>query len=423
MSKRRKNRVRPHHHTSGQGNSRGPTVTAWAGVAPPPPHGVEEVPISVCSALNDAPAPPDEEDERAAESGYNRSRHNSTSHGMRSEKCFPPSMAALIEERTAALTAENHPRSTFETWALGELSRAMVQVEVGAKRLLEDEARVVDWVSGPGWQSDASAAAERLTSRIGAHPYRIARELERSKQGTNVLIYHLEGLADAVRSKNGLNDIQRGLLFDVLGVPLPLRDSTRRVPAASDGPALLTLIEQEIARHRANLTSTLDQRDRDAQLLAINNPHSYLDKHRRLLRSDQARVQKQLVWAKEAWDQLRKGVDPGSIIDPRTRQPINPDAEDPPARKRAAAAAPPPPPSSPSSPPPSSGEAAEEATATEDVTMPPFPEWFSAEDREAAMIYAEHLRPMRAAAVARMKAEADAKAKADAAQAEPPPPV
>ena len=217
------------------------------------------VPISVCPAPAETPTPPGEEDEVAAESGYNKSRHNATTHGMRSEKCFPPSMAALIEERTAAFTAEMHPRSTFETWVLGELTRATVQVEVGAKRLLEDEARVVNWVSGPGWQSDASAAAERLANRLGRHPYRTARELERTKQGTNVLVYHLEGLADAVRSKNGLDDIQHGLLFDVLGVPLPLRDGTRRVPAASDGPALLAMIEQEIARHQANLTSTLNR--------------------------------------------------------------------------------------------------------------------------------------------------------------------
>jgi len=59
-------------------------------------------------------------------------------------------------------------------------------------------------------------------------------------------------------------------LFDVLGVPLPLRDGNRRVPAASDGPALITLIEQELARHQANLSSTLNQRDRDAQLRAMN---------------------------------------------------------------------------------------------------------------------------------------------------------
>jgi hypothetical protein len=322
-------------------------------------------------------------------------------------------MAVLIEERTAALIAENHPRSTFETWALTEFARTSVQVEVGARRLLDDEARVVAWVSGPGWQSDASAAAERLASRICVHPYRICRELERTKQGTTVLIDHLEGLADVVRSKNGLDEIQRCLLFDVLGVPLPLRDGTRRVPAGSDGPALLRCIEQEIARHQANLTSTLNQRDRDAQLLAIKNPQSYMDKHRRGLRSDLIRAQKQMVWAKEAWEQLRRGVEPGSIINPRTGQPINPDAEAAPAWKRAAAAASPPSPSSPppASPPPSDGEAAEEAPAAADPDLPPIPDWLSPEDRETAMLLRELINRGRA------------EARAAAAQAEPPPPV
>jgi hypothetical protein len=368
------------------------------------------VDFSFCDALNETQAPPDEQDEFGAESGYDRSRHNATTHGMRSEKCPPPSMAALIDERIAALTAESRPRATYETWAMGEFARSSVQVEVGWKRLLDDEPRVVDWLSGPGWETDASAAAERLADRLGRFPYRTARELERTKQGTNVLVYHLEGLADIVRSKNGLDDIQRSLLFDVLGVPLPLRDGTRRVPAADNGPALLALIEQELTRHQTNLTGTLNQRDRDAQRHAINNPHAYNDKHRRGLRSDLARAQKHMVWAKETLDQLRKGVSPSSIIDPRTHQPINPNAAGSPPRKRAAAAASPPP-SQPPPTPPSDGEAAEEAPAAAAPDLPPIPDWLSPEDRETAMLLRE--------LIIRGRAEA----RAAAAQAEPAPPV
>ena len=227
---------------------------------------------------------------------------------MRAQRVFPDAMAALIAERTIAFTAEMHPRSTFETWAIGELAAATVQVEVGSKRLLEDEVRIINRVSGPGWEADASAAADRLANRLGRHPYRTARELERTKQGTNILVYHLNGLADAARTKNALDDTQRGLLFDVLGVPLPLRDGNRRVPAAGDGPALVALIEQEIARHEANLLSTLNQRDRDDQLQAMKCPNTYLDKMRRQLRSDEARAVKRLVWVTDVLDQLRRGV-------------------------------------------------------------------------------------------------------------------
>jgi len=121
MSKRRKNRARAHHHTSGQGNGHDRYGPAWACVNPPPPPGVEVVPIFVCPAPAETPTPPSEEDEIAAESGYNKSRGNATTHGMRSEKVFPESMAALIEERTAAFTAEMHPGPLSKPGSLASL--------------------------------------------------------------------------------------------------------------------------------------------------------------------------------------------------------------------------------------------------------------------------------------------------------------
>jgi len=152
-----------------------------------------------------------------------------------------------------------------------------VQVEVGNQRLLRDEVRVINRVSGSCWEADANEAAERLSQRLSRQPYRIAHALERTKQRTQLIIYHLEGLADAVRCKNALDDTQRGLLFDLMGVPLPLRDGTRRVPAAGDGPGLADLIARELARHQANLVNTLNKRDREEQLNAMNCPSSYAE--------------------------------------------------------------------------------------------------------------------------------------------------
>ena len=227
------------------------------------------------------------------------------------------------------------------------------------------------------------------------------------------MLDHLNGLADVVRSKNSLNDDQRGLLFDVLGVPLPLRDGTRRVPAANNGPALIALIEQEIARHEANSSNTLNQRDQDDQEEAMRSPSTYNDKTRKQLRSDHARALKRLVWAEDVLDRLRHGVPASTIIDPRTRRPIDPEDHKPPAPNcRLPRRHLPPPP-----PPPSASEAAEEPAATSDDGLPPFPEGTSDEDKESMRIYAEPLRRMRQAVLARMKAEADAAA----AQAEPPP--
>ena len=116
--------------------------------------------------------------------------------------------------------------------------RQRCRLKSGRKRLLEDEVRIINWVSGPGWQADASAAADRLANRLGD----IRTGPPASSRGpSKEQIYSSIILMDwpmPLRSKNALDDTQRGLLFDVLGVPLPLRDGNRRVPAAGDGPAL-----------------------------------------------------------------------------------------------------------------------------------------------------------------------------------------
>ena len=156
------------------------------------------------------------------------------------------------------------------------------------------------------------------------------------------MLDHLNCLNDIIRINMCLNYAQRGLLFDVLGVPLPLRDGNRRVPAADNGPALIALIEQEIARHEANLINTLNQRDRDDQQEAVRSPTTYIDKTRRQLRSDHARCFKRLTWAENVLARLQSGVPASTIIDPRTKRPINPDDRNPPTPKCPPAAAAPP---------------------------------------------------------------------------------
>jgi hypothetical protein len=251
--------------------------------------------------------------------------------------------------------------------------------------LLEDEERVRKWVAGDGWQADASEAAERLLGRLPRQPYRTARALERTRQGTELIIHHLEGLADSVQTKNALNDIQHSLLFDLMGTPADLRDGTRRVPAGDDGPALAACIAGEIARHKANLIRTLNQRDRDAQQNALKSPSTDNDKQRRQLRSDHARALKRQFWAKLTWDQLRRGVPPSSIVDPRTGAPINPDVP--------GARAPKPPAATAADPPPSTAPPAEKAAETTSAVATHWREFmtWSNKDREIALRFGDQL--------------------------------
>jgi hypothetical protein len=351
------------------------------------------------------PAAPQDGGDGRAKSSYSESRRNATTHGMRCETVFPKHLEEVIQERIAAFIADKPPRTHYEAWAITELARATALVEHGDMLLREDEVRIIHRVSGPRWQADAEEKADVLAERMGRRPNRTVRALERTKQGTQLLLDRLRDLADIVRSKNCLNEAQRTLLFDVVGVPLPLRDGNRRVPAADNAPALLNLITGEIARHEANLVNTLNQRDRDDQQDAVRCPSTYIDNTRRQLRSDHARALKRLYWAQQVLDQLRSGVHPSTIIDPRTKQPINPTDRNPPAPKRGPAAAgpstesatPTPTPTPTHSPTPTSAAVAEPSEEqAANLTVAPvrfrFPAGWPVEVSEALMVGAEAMQ-------------------------------
>jgi hypothetical protein len=355
MSQRRKNRNQPRSGSTGQANGPRPSAAGWGTNPRTENHVTDGSKIWVVPPPVDHPTPPHDEGPDEPRSGYDSSRRNAITHGMRCQTVFPDEVAVMVRDRFEGLMLELKPRTPYEVFCVGEIARNTVFVEIGAMRLLQDEMRIVNRLAGPDWESDARERAERLAQRLPRYPHRTARALERTKQGTELLIEHLQGLADVVQSKGELDAASRTMLFDLVAVPLPLRDGARRVPAADDGPGLAALIAQEIKRHQSNLTTTLNQRDRDDRMTAMKFPSTYNDRIRRQLRSDEARAHKRLAWAQAMFDQLRKGAAASSIIDPRTSRPINPDAQEPPAPRRAPASAPPPQP-----PPPSDEETSPE---------------------------------------------------------------
>jgi len=87
---------------------------------------------------------------------------------MRCQTVFPNQIAELIEERIIAFTAERRPRTHYEAWAITELARATVLVEVGDKRLLEDEVRIINRVGSSYLTS--WACLFRCARETGAFP-------------------------------------------------------------------------------------------------------------------------------------------------------------------------------------------------------------------------------------------------------------
>jgi len=297
------------------------------------------------------PEPEPAAQDTAQEAGYSNSRWNSYRDGRRAKVLFPPPIQTLIDELTRDYAAQLKARTKLDCWLCKELARSSVQIDICGELLIADKARVLERVES-SFDADCGERADRLAKKLPLEPYDMARELGRSKYGTLLLISRWEALGEAVASNHRLDEVQVQIAYDLLAVPLALRNGSRQVPPADDEPAILALVTRELAKHRANLERSLNEShelDRKAAGLGIMKER---DKITRGLRADETRAHKRFRWAQETFEKLRKGVDPSTIIDPDTKAPIKPDASTAPVPEPepepAAAESPP----SPTTPPP-----------------------------------------------------------------------
>jgi hypothetical protein len=426
MGNRRRNRGKSHQTQNPPRRDRARPALAWL-------EGTQAVPEDDLSRMRVIPPadtdtrtdtdagtraiPPEDDEDLRSVFGYDASRGNAVKHGMRGKVVFPEEIASRIDDRTRDYTAELKPQTGLERWLVFEMARTSVQVEVCANLRLLDQRRVLDRAAGPCWEVDAKGRAQRLAAKLPSDPARVAWALECTKQGTLLLIDHWKCLGDAIASNSGLDDGQRALAFDLLGVPQVLRNGSRQVPPGSDAPALAALVARETARHQENLDTVLNDRDRSEQAWVMMNVVRHPDATTRQLRSDEARAYKRMVWATETLKLIRKGVNAATIIDPATRSPLDPNADAPPragrgatAKAKAAPAGPPPP----SPPPPTEPESSSSSstspsppTPTLPLNLPSYPDGCPEEMKESLMVFAETFHQLRAAVRA---AEAEAAA-------------
>jgi hypothetical protein len=417
MGNRRRNRGKAHQSQNPPRRDRARPALAWLDEV------TQAVPADDLSRMrvippqeNDTPTdadagtraiPAEEDNDLGSISGYDASRGNAVKHGMRGKVVFPEEIASRIDDRTRHYTAELKPQTGLERWLVFEMARTSVQVEICANLRLLDLRRVLDRAAGPCWEVDAKGRAQRLAAKLPSDPARVAWELECTRQGTLLLIYHWKCLGDTIANNGGLDDGQRALAFDLLGVPHVLRNGSRQVPAGSDAPALAALVSRETARHEANLDAVLNDRDRSEQGWVAMDVVRHPDATTRQLRSDEARAYKRMVWATETLKLIRKGVNAATIIDPATLSPLDPNADAPPRAGRAAnvkakAAPAGPPPTPPSPPPPTEPESSPSTSPspsppTPPLNLPPYPNDCPNEMKESLMVFAETFNQLRAA--------------------------
>jgi hypothetical protein len=226
-----------------------------------------------------------------SEVGKRASRANSLRFGLMARSVFPPNLQADIEACTAEMTEQFRPATPYETGLVAEMGRATAQL-----RLCE-ELKVIDFQRGIDravlcWDEDRRDHVHALGARLARDPARVSEALRRTRQGTDWCVERWEGLAEAVEVRGEWTDEQRRLAFDLLGVPLEFRATSRRVPAASEGAALAALAAREIARHGARLEGSLIDLDEAMQALAASGMPMEEDATTRSLRRSESMLRR-----------------------------------------------------------------------------------------------------------------------------------
>ena len=357
--------------------------------------------VNLTNLLGGSPTPGPASRPGAGESGYSASRWNALKAGLRSNVLFAPQVQAAIDERTRDFCVDLKARTRIEVWLCTEMGRASIKIDMCEELFNLNLTRVLERIE-TFWSEDRAESAERLARKLPDEPFEVARQLGRTKHGTLLLIARWQSLGDAIASNQRIDEAQIQMAYDLLAIPVVLRNGSRQVPAANDAPALAALVAREVARHQERLEQMLNRRDEsDREAARVGIVKSY-DNQTRNLRSDANRAQRRMKWAVEVFHQIRAGVDPATIVDPLTGETINPGAH------AAGAAAPAPEPASPAPPPPppppatpTPPESPPEAAPPSEPPQPPLPEGCLDEDAEmlrmVAAMLGEQFRPSGAA--------------------------
>jgi hypothetical protein len=247
------------------------------------------------------------------EEGKASSRWNAFKHGMRAKVLMPEDMADAVAARKEELLEEFGRGSDYEHWLMDEMALASTRLERLATLSIADMRRTVDRAA-LCWDKDRMIAAEDLGARLPKNPSRVARALEGTWHGADWLIVRWEGLGAALKAKGTWDDDQRRLAFDLLGVPLALRDGGDKVPPETDAEGLANLVAREVARLRQEQEGSLDVLDEGDRAMAIEGLGMSEDAETARLRKYEASCRRALLWAHHELRRVRGASLPGGEL-------------------------------------------------------------------------------------------------------------
>jgi hypothetical protein len=207
-------------------------------------------------------------DSEGTSEGAKASRRNSLKSGMTATEVFPEQLEMAIGKIQGELADHYQPSPGIECRLIREMAVNWAKLEYAEELRKLDVVRVKRRAN-LSWDSDQRAIAERRARKLRDTPERVVPVLERSKQGALLLLESWTGLHEALLTNGALDAAQHRSMYDLLGVSLELRNGSRRVPAAQDGPALSVLVTAQMDRLRGLLEESLDALDEEHRLLAV----------------------------------------------------------------------------------------------------------------------------------------------------------
>jgi hypothetical protein len=166
------------------------------------------------------------------DAGEARSRANATRHGLAGESSeVEAGRSAAFEARRAAWAAEYRPEGEAGRWALDRAVAASLRIE-RCERAVDGAIEAGAERARLAWDQDRAIEAATLIGRLARDPGLVARQLEATRQGVDLLIERWDGLIGALDANGQWSEAEAASALDLLGVPSDLRAGR----TAIDGP-------------------------------------------------------------------------------------------------------------------------------------------------------------------------------------------
>ncbi len=153
------------------------------------------------------------------------------------------------------------------------------------------------------WDADRRRAADALALRLSRAPHEVARRIEETRQGCDLMLEYWRGLASGLDRHATWTEAQRSLALDLLGVHPDLRDAETPVdPAEGDAlEARSAVVAAEVARLTSLRDGVLAESDAHERALAESTLGAELTKPIQLMhRYESAALRRQ----RSAWARL-----------------------------------------------------------------------------------------------------------------------